>query len=104
MNYNIKPIHCDCGEEAETDYYVDGNHFVYCKKCKITTTMYDTEIEVIEAWNKVMTGNEDYATIEGAGDLHYCGYCKGDLSNAWIENYDYCPTCKKVFKDKNYEP
>ena len=44
----------------------------------------------------------EYTEIKGDGDLHYCGYCKADLSNAWIENYNHCPECHRIFKENKY--
>ena len=105
MSYELKPVYCGCGGEASivnNFLGMDDFYLIECLSCGICTNVYDSKAKAIEAWNKAMI-NTDYATIEGSGDLHFCGYCKADLSNAWIENYNYCPNCKKMFKDKNYE-
>lgn len=44
---------------------------------------------------------EDFAFIEGGGDLLYCGNCHGDLSPAYVEHIHECPHCGIKLKDKN---
>ena len=55
MTDELKPVPCGCGGEAK----VRGiNHFwVDCKKCHTSTTVFDSESEAVEAWNKAMSGN-----------------------------------------------
>ena len=35
--------------------------------------------------------------IDGGGDLLYCKSCHGDLAPAYIENFEHCPNCGKIF-------
>ena len=106
-----EPARCGCGGNAIAvlDWYPNiepeatGTMYkVYCLHCGMTIIA-NTKEKAIEKWNTAMKYNDEFATIEGVGDLHYCGYCKADLPSAWIENYDYCPKCKKIFKNKIYE-
>ena len=44
---------------------------------------------------------ENFAFIEGGGDLLYCGNCHGDLAPAYVEHFNTCPHCGINLKDKN---
>ena len=104
-------INCNCGGKPLVYSHTSGFNWnkskgwvVQCTNCKIKTTASKTKDEAIRVWNMAMgilnrQMDKEFATIEGDGDLHYCGYCKADLSNAWIEHYDYCPECKKAFSN-----
>ena len=61
-NLDLNPVRCGCGGEAvlcESDKYdsFDFTYMIYCKACGITSDVYDTEAEVVEAWNRAMSGN-----------------------------------------------
>lgn len=53
--------------------------------------------DILKSYKK----EEDFAFIEGSGDLLYCGNCRGDLAPAYVEHFHTCPHCGINLKDKN---
>lgn len=53
--------------------------------------------DILKSYKK----EEDFAFIEGSGDLLYCGNCHGDLAPAYVEHIHTCPHCGINLKDKN---
>lgn len=103
MDNELKPVHCNCGGEAEAivleDYETNEPwHIVQCNKCKIETDEYRTKAEAITAWNKAMGAKDinvpdkEIVLIEPFdANLTHVGYCMcGELVNI---NYSYCPRC-----------
>ena len=100
---SLKPVRCGCGGEAvlcESDKYdsFDFTYMIYCKECGISSDVYDTEAEAIEAWNRAMSAKDinvhDKNTVivePFTTDMNHVGYCKcGYLVNA---EWKYCPHC-----------
>ena len=97
MSTALKPVRCGCGGEPvvghieKTSYLPKDRWYIGCPKCDICTGLYDTEDEVVEAWNRAM-GAKDINIIEPfTTDMNHVGYCKcGYLVNA---EWKYCPNC-----------
>lgn len=53
--------------------------------------------DILKSYKK----EEDFAFIEGSGDLLYCGNCHGDIAPAYVEHIHTCPHCGINLKDKN---
>ena len=62
MSEELKPVKCGCGGEPvvghieKTSYLPKDRWYIGCPKCDICTGIYDTKVEVIEAWNTAMNG------------------------------------------------
>ena len=94
----LKPVRCGCGGEAEIceQRYYGKCYDVACTKCQISTRIYDTEAEAIEAWNRAMgrkTGKwieVDSATVNGRCSV--CSY-ESRLYENDVYGEHYCPNC-----------
>ena len=95
MTDELKPVRCGCGGEAKvrtyirTDHIEDPYHYVQCDECRISTVLYLTEAEAIEAWNRAM--GERSATEVSGNQVHLCDSCK--------YAYPECPDSKVIFGD-----
>ena len=99
MNEELKPVRCGCGGEPvvghikKTSYLPKDRWYIGCPKCDICTGLYDTEAEVITAWNKAM--GERTAKVVTAGKpiegtdkviaVTSCENCKNTVS--LFDNY-----------------
>ena len=98
MTDKLTPVRCGCGGEAvlcESDKYDSFNftYMIYCKACGITSDVYDTEAEAVQAWNRAMGGKtvkvENYQDPFGLGGYGDCSECGAEVN----EQYVYCPNC-----------
>ena len=104
-----KPVRCGCGGDAVLRMYGEPEtpYCIQCTSCGITTLGYATEAEVVEAWNKAMSGivqesakdargSERTAKVEKKGiytDAIHTGYC-GECGHHLVSPNDvYCPGC-----------
>ena len=102
MNKELKPVRCGCGGEPvvghieKTRYLPKDRWYIGCPKCDICTGLYDTEAEVIEAWNRAMgrkTGKWRFEPLNP--DDAYCSQCNFHVYvlEADFDNYNFCPNC-----------
>lgn len=99
MNEELKLVNCGCGGIPVVGHIETSNRwYIGCPDCDICTGLYNTEIEVIKAWNMAMGVkdindiNKNIVIIEPfTTDMNHVGYCKcGYLVNA---EWKYCPHC-----------
>ena len=97
MTDELKPVCCGCGGEPvvghieKTSYLPKDRWYIGCPKCDICTGLYDTEAEVVEAWNRAM--GERTAKVKDFG--HPCGaygYCS-NCDGYCVNEEPYCPSC-----------
>lgn len=126
MTDDLKLVRCGCGGEASIYTYEarwkkteDGyQRSVGCLKCGISTQLYDTEAEAVQAWNRAMGSTEKSSTVERTakviedewtehkmmsrdyGKIYYQHDCCCDL---YESPYQFCPYCGKKMKRKNHE-
>ena len=90
VNNSNTPVRCGCGGETVIMSTPSGRFVVGCKKCDICTGLYNTEAEVITAWNRAMgerTAKAEWSEVDGC---YLCGEC----SFAVCPNCDvYCAGC-----------
>ena len=94
MNEELKPVNCGCGGIPVVGHIEASNRwYIGCPDCDICTGLYNTEIEVIKAWNMAMgerTAKVKYIVhTHGYPDEGLCGNCNEDVNGL----YDYCPSC-----------
>lgn len=78
MSRREYPVKCGCGGYVE--YIDDGDvWWLRCLNCGISTDVYDSEEEAIEAWNKAMSRK---ITIDS--DSLPCPFC----GSPWIDQYE----------------
>lgn len=106
MSEKLQPVRCGCGGEPvvghieKTSYVPKDRWYIGCPKCDICTGLYDTEAEVVEAWNKAM-GERTAKAIEHDASItdtdgykyqrseYLCGNCKKKV----IGGDEYCSHC-----------
>lgn len=53
-----KPVKCGCGGEPVVGHIETSDRwYIGCPDCDICTGLYNTEAEVVTAWNRAMLGN-----------------------------------------------
>lgn len=96
----LKPVRCGCGGKAVAIGDADKNiYFVKCEKCWISTNLFRSKAEAIEAWNRAMSGSaedelpsaesEQTAKFRRDGDFLRCSKCWRIVDSG----YNYCPHC-----------
>ena len=101
----LKPVQCGCGGKAVAIGDADNNiYFVKCDKCWISTDLFHSKTEAIEAWNRAMSGtmydcakdarcNERTAKATRNPQAFFyhceCGYALCCEKN----DMNYCPNC-----------
>lgn len=101
MSEALKPVKCGCGGEPvighikKTSYLPKDRWYIGCPKCDICTGLYDTEAEVVEAWNKAMgerTAKVEILPRRSETSLDWEGKCSncGAYTNL---DMNYCFEC-----------
>lgn len=83
-------VNCGCGGEPVIGHIETSDRwYIGCPDCDICTSLYNTETEVITAWNRAMgerTAKAEYSEPDGCYLCGGCGYV--------IEIEDvYCAGC-----------
>ena len=97
MTDELKPVRCGCGEEPvvghikKTSYLPKDRWYIGCPKCDICTGLYDTEAEVVEAWNTAVRADRCCNTCDSYEAGRYCLlwsiFCPSDhWCKDWSEN------------------
>jgi hypothetical protein len=64
-NGGAKPVRCGCGGEPVVGHIeTSGRWYIGCPDCDICTGLYNTEAEVVQAWNKAMGADKVDELIE----------------------------------------
>lgn len=122
MDNELKPVHCNCGGEAEAivleDYETNEPwHIVQCNKCKIETDEYRTKAEAITAWNQAMGAKDINVPNKFATDMNVgnkernkgkwknvalftreCSECGAQFHELEYDNF--CPNCGADMRDE----
>ncbi len=103
MSEKLKPVRCGCGGEPvvghikKTSYLPKDRWYIGCPKCDICTGLYDTEAEVITAWNTAMGERTAKVVDKSVGrhsisDFDWIGKCE-KCGNEIQYSFDFCPYC-----------
>ena len=88
----LKPVRCGCGGKAVAIGDADNNiYFVKCDKCWISTDLFHSKVEAIQAWNLAM-GDFPKTIIQKIDSVTpvKCEY--GDEKVIFASGY-ICPNC-----------
>ena len=105
MSEKLKPVNYGCGGEAKTyKSPINRKVLLQCSSCGIETKFFNTEAEVIQAWNTAMGAKDinvpnKFATdinvgnkttkFKQDGEFLRCGKCNHIVDSG----YKYCPNC-----------
>lgn len=97
-----KPVNCGCGGKPVVGHLEPSDRwYIGCPDCDICTRLYNTEIEVIKAWNLAMGAadiivgdKERTAKVKDLlGRWGYCENCGEAVFHPDAENWKYCAYC-----------
>lgn len=97
MTDKLRPVRCGCGGKAVAIGDADNNiYFVKCDKCWISTDLFHSKAEAVEAWNRAMgAGKSEIAITKGywmtTYDGLHCSVCNYKCETTALP--EVCPHC-----------
>lgn len=98
MSEELKPVCCGCGGKPVVGHLETSDRwYIGCPDCDICTGLYNSEIEVIKAWNKSMGAKDiNVPNKERTAKVRKYEYCNLECAGEKIIRYEYlCGECKK---------
>lgn len=106
----IRPIKCGCGGEAHPVitilYDTPTLYRMLCSGCGISTSVFDSEEEAVNAWNKAMSGKDPNILTKSKSKAKAIEHKVSIIADDGLK-YDrseyLCSNCKKkIFGDDDY--